>query len=419
MIGIVGAGITGLALAHELAKRRVDCIILEGAPEPGGVIQTKEVEGHLLETGPQRIRLTGHVRALVAELGLEGEVIQAPPGLPLYIYRNGQLRPVPLSLRELFRTPALSWRGRARVLLEPLTRRAKEDETVAAFLSRKFGREAYLHLLGPLYGGLYGSDPDEMFVRHSLAERLREMGAPRSLLAAFARHGGNLRAGAPACTFRRGMRTLVDALYHLHAQRVILSAPVQSIRRASRGYLLETGNGSLQVDTVVLTVPADAAARLLREVAPDAATRLARLTYNHVAIVHLYSVARLEGFGYQVSFAERLRTRGVTWNASLFGREGVYTAFLGGARDASVADQPDVLLAAVAAAEFDLVTGHEARALHVARTRIPAWDRSWVALEQLELPPGVHLAANYESRIGIPGRLARARELAERFAAQA
>ena len=127
MIGIVGAGITGLALAHELAKRRVDCIILEGAPEPGGVIQTKEVEGHLLETGPQRIRLTGHVRALVAELGLEGEVIQAPPGLPLYIYRNGQLRPVPLSLRELFRTPALSWRGRARVLLEPLTERELTD----------------------------------------------------------------------------------------------------------------------------------------------------------------------------------------------------------------------------------------------------------------------------------------------------
>ncbi|HJR53873.1 MAG TPA: FAD/NAD(P)-binding protein, partial [Gemmatimonadota bacterium] len=54
MIGIVGAGLTGLALAHELARRGVEHVVLEAADRPGGVIESARVDGRVLDFGPQR-----------------------------------------------------------------------------------------------------------------------------------------------------------------------------------------------------------------------------------------------------------------------------------------------------------------------------------------------------------------------------
>jgi oxygen-dependent protoporphyrinogen oxidase len=178
------------------------------------------------------------------------------------------------------------------------------------------------------------------------------------------------------------------------------------------------GDGEVAASDVVVTVPADAAAALLDDVAPDAAGRLGRLHYNPLAIVHLETDGGgPRGLGYQVAFGEPLRTRGVTFNDSLFGREGIRTAFLGGARDPDILRESDERIGAIAAEELGVVTGSEAEVLRVTRTRVPAWDRSWTALEGLALPPRVHLCTNYESRIGIPGRIANATALARRLIA--
>ena len=91
MICIVGAGLTGLALAHELAKRGVEHVVLEAADRPGGVIRSARVDGRVLDFGPQRLRMVGAMEALVSELGLEDELIYAPRSLPLYMYADGEV----------------------------------------------------------------------------------------------------------------------------------------------------------------------------------------------------------------------------------------------------------------------------------------------------------------------------------------
>ena len=167
--------------------------------------------------------------------------------------------------------------------------------------------------------------------------------------------------------------------------------------------------------TMVLTLEAEGAACLLRTEAPEVEERLLRLRYNRLAMVHLAGARVLDGLGYQVSYGEGLRTRGVTWNASALGRKDVYTAFLGGARDPGVLELDDEEVGEIARREFLEATGCDSRVLAVGRARVPSWDRSWLALDGMTLPQGIHLASNYESRVGIPGRLARARELAEIF----
>jgi oxygen-dependent protoporphyrinogen oxidase len=288
---------------------------------------------------------------------------------------------------------------------------------VATFLTRKLGKEAYERLAGPLFGGLYASDPADMVVGISAASMLRDLGIRRSLLAALLARRGVSPAGP--CSFRQGMQSLTDALHVSRAGSVRLASAARRLVRAGSGWRVEAETEDVEAGTVVLACAAPAAARLLAELEPDAARRIASLVYNPLAVVHLDAGATgLGGLGYQVAFGEGLATRGVTWNDSLFGgeglgRSGVYTAFLGGAQMASVVAEPDDRIGDLAAREFERVSGHPAGILGVSRTSIPAWDDSWQALAGLALPPGIRAAASWRSRPAMAGRLLEASRLAE------
>jgi protoporphyrinogen/coproporphyrinogen III oxidase len=414
MIVIVGGGISGLALAHQLAARGRPFLLLEGSGRVGGVMRSGRVEGHLLEWGPQRGRLTTEFAALVDELGIRDQLITSPSDLPLFVFRRGKLRRVPFSIAAFLRSDILSWPAKLRILAEPLTGAARDEETVADFFTRKIGREAYDTLVGPLYGGLYASDPREMIVDLSLRHVLREFSVGRSLLVPLLRRGGSI-VPPDACSFREGMETLPRALYERHRAHVRLESPIRGIERSGSGWLVRADAETYEAEHVVLTTPAAATARLLQHAAPDAAARIGSLNYNPLAVVHLYAETDLRGLGYQVSLAEKLVTRGVTWNDSLFGRKGVYTVYLGGAKNPWVADEPNERLGRIAVDEFRTATRCDGRVLAVEQERMPAWDRSWAALRGLELPPGLHIHANWESRPGIPGRLVMARRIAEKL----
>lgn len=415
MIAIVGGGISGLALAHQLARHGLPFTLLEAASRTGGVIRSGRIAGHLLEWGPQRGRLTADFAALVDDLELRDHLITSPPGLPLFVYRSGRLRRVPLTPASFIRSDILSLRGRLRLLLEPFTAGARDTEDVATFFTRKLGREAYENMAGPLYGGLYASDPREMIVGLSLKHVLRELGVGRSMLLPLLRRGGAV-APPDACSFRDGMETLTRALHARYAAHIRLNAPVHVIERSGATYSLTTDGLRIDAEHVVITTPAAAAARLLEHVAPHDAARIATLRYNPLTVVHLRAHTKLHGLGYQVSLAEPLVTRGVTWNDSLFGRTGVYTAYLGGAANPWISDESDERAGEIAVREFAQVTGCEAEVLSVAQERMPAWDRSWSAIESLTLPRGIHVHANWRARPGIPGRLAQSRVLAATLA---
>ena len=427
---------SGLALGRELVRRGCECVVLEAADRPGGVVGSERADGLLVENGPQRARLTVPFAALVDELGLRESLILAPEDLDFLIYRDGSLRRVPLSVRGLLASDAVSWRGKLRAMIEPLTPGARDSERVADFFSRKLGRELYEHVVGPLYGGLYGTDPGDMILGLSLGGLLRDMGIGRSLVLARLRRRG-VRP-PPACSFADGMESLPRALARDLGDRVRLNSPVRAIEPHAGGWSVVLDDETLAAEQVVLAVPAPVAARLLREIAPDASSRIGGLRYNPLAVVHLRADTRLRGIGFQVSLAEPRALRGVTFSHCLFGgaggrpdRNGVYTAYLGDASRARPAGtsamgdparspgfyaRTDEALGTLAAAEFRRCTGCAAEPLAVARPAMPAWDTSWSALRGLRLPAGVHVTANWESRPGLAGRFARAGALAAALA---
>ncbi|MFB6101001.1 MAG: protoporphyrinogen oxidase [Haloplanus sp.] len=419
-VGIVGAGITGLALSEYCRERGVDSVAFEASADPGGVIRSTRVDGRVLEHGPQRTRLTPEIEALVAACDLGDDLRVADTDLPLYVYADGRLRQVPFSAEAFLKTDLLSTRGKLRMLAEPLTGGARDDETAADYFTRKFGDEAYHNLIEPLFGGIYGSDPEEMPGKYAL-RTIRRMERSGSLMWAAVHRRLEGKERQPPISFDEGMAQLPRALYERNADRIELETPVERIAADGDGYRLDTDDGSHAVDRVVVTVRADVAAGLLSGIAPDSARALRRLYYNPLAYVHLVSDADPPGYGYQVRHDESLHTLGVTWNAGLFDRDGVYTCFLGGMANPGIVDRTDRELGRVAREEFQSVMGAGAEVLNITRhpRGMPAYDGSWTAMEAVDLPEGVTLATNYAGRMGVPARVREAKRLADTFAGDA
>lgn len=423
-VAVVGAGVTGLATVRRLRERGVDVRAFERSDEPGGVIRSRTRDGRTLDLGPQRLRATPQITGLIEEMGLEDEVVRGDAGLPLGVLSEGRVRLAPLSPLAFVSTDLLSLRGKLRFLAEPLTGGAREDDTVAEFLERSFGEEAARRFLGPLYAGIYGSDPDAMPLRFSLGRLLETRGVGRSVLLWAARRWLGGAEVPPPLTFRDGLQRLPAAMYDDVADAVELGTPVTAVRRGEDGPVVEIGGdgGDVGADRVVVTTAADDAAELLRGDAGDCADALDALRYNPLAVVHLD--ASVEGpvggrdrwMGYQVALDEGTATRGVTWNDAIFGRDGVHTCYLGGASAPDVVREADDEVAATAVEEFEAVTGGDAEPLNVHRTRMPAFDESWTAIEAMEPPEGVRIAGNYTGRAGIPGRLRQGRRIADALA---
>lgn len=417
-VAVIGAGITGLALTRALVQRGIPVSTFEATARPGGVIRSASVDGALLEYGPQRLRLSEPIQRIVSELSLEPRLRRAPDDMPLYVFADGALREVPRSIRAFLRTDLLSTRGKVRVLAEPVTRTGKPTETAGGLLRRKFGREAYRHIVEPLLGGIYASDPDTMPAGEAIQPLLELERRERSLLFAAVKRLARRGNVPPVISFDDGLAELPTALYDAHRDVVRLDTPVDTIRSGpDDSFLLDTGDEDVQADIVVVTVPAWEAAGLLGEFSIAGLDALDQLRYNPLAIVHLAADTGRNGLGYQVRRGEDFDTLGVTWNDALFDRDGVHTAFLGGAWDPDIVDRDPTAIGETAQHEFHRIMGQHPAILDVTilPRAIPAYDTTWNDLESLSLPTDIHLVTNYTGRIGVPGRIRAANRTAERI----
>ena len=368
-----------------------------------------------VDLGPQRMRLGGALAGLSEELGLTSAIRTAPSHLPFTIYSDGALHPVPLSVRDAVATRLVSWPGKLRALADLLSAPPAPRESVAEALRRKLGPEVYTRLAGPIIGGLYASEPEEMDAGRTLLPALRRAGARRSLLAALRRAARGKTA--PVVSFADGMGALPRALAQRHRNHIRLNTPVLGVRsRGGRGFRVASGAGEVEVDALALCVPAPEAADILRACAPAAAAAVGSLRYNPLALVPLIATGdtRLAraGSGFKMTLDDDALTRGVTSHDGLFGRRGLFTAFLGGMGREACLEQPDDRLLAVAREDFARVTGAEANPLFVHRTAMPAWDRSWRSLDSVRLPNGIHFCSAFSGRPGITGRWHDARRVA-------
>src|SRR5499425_2072836 len=184
---IIGAGVSGLVAAHRLKKMGRDLLLVESGDRVGGVIQTREVEGFLIESGPNSLRGSHEFLDLVEELNLTGELITADPRAPAYVYADGRLQAVPMSPPALVKTKLISNAAKLRLLREPFVkaRRGGGEESIASFVRRRLGNEVLERMVAPFLSGVYAGDPEELSVQACFPK-----------LAEFEAEAGSLLRGA-------------------------------------------------------------------------------------------------------------------------------------------------------------------------------------------------------------------------------
>lgn len=291
---VVGGGIAGLTAARDLAAAGDDVLLLEAAAQPGGKLRRHAVAGVLVDVGAEAMlnrRPEGVDLATAAGL----EVVH-PAVVSSRIWTRGALRPlprslmgVPLDLEQLAASGVLSEAGLARARREPeLPPEVIDgDVSVGDLVARRFGDEVTDVLVEPLLGGVYAGRAREISARAAVPQ-----------LVAYAERGSLLEqaaaippsydlpvfAGVPG-----GMGRLPEALAAGIGVRT--GVTVRELRRATGGFVLVAGPTNaeelVEADAVVLATPAAPTARLLRDVAPAAATELAAIESASVVVVTL------------------------------------------------------------------------------------------------------------------------------------
>ena len=423
-VAIVGGGISGLVCAHRLRGLGVRAVVLESEGRGGGVIGTVERNGFLFEAGPQSFLGTPPVLELIRELKLEGELMQADPNAPRYVYVKGRLQAVPMSPTALLTSSLLSVRSRYRVLSEPLRRTApvQHEETVADFVRRKFGNEILEYLVAPFVSGVYAGDPETLSLRAafpSLDEWEREYGSVlRGAMKSRKKQTGK-RPGL--CSFRGGMGVLMQGLELGLGDGFVAGARVEALERGeSSGFSLrfmkDGRQESISVRAVVLAAPAYTAGHLLSGISQTAGDALLGVSYAPVAVIATgYKRQQvgnaLVGFGVLIPRKAGLHTLGSVWNSSLFpGRAPknsvTLTSFAGGVTDTEIVSREESEIGALVEAELQnllSISGPPvAREIWRYPRALPQYNLGHAhVLENvrggLGGVPGIYLAGNYLS----------------------
>jgi protoporphyrinogen/coproporphyrinogen III oxidase len=411
-IVVIGGGIAGLAAAHRLLELRneqpldLDVLLLEASNRLGGCIATERVGDFLIEAGPDSfISEKPWALRLCERLGLGPRLVSTQSAhQKIYVVHNGKLLPLPegffllapTQLAPFVRTPLFSWRGKLRMLAELLIPRGDTnvDESLGAFVRRRFGNEALERVAQPLLGGIYAADPDKLSLISTMP-RFKEMEkSQRSVIwgmwseqrrRARKREGGSGARWSLFVTLAGGMQELVDAIgQSLPQGSTRLNTAVTSlfpVDRKQRWQIATGTNEIIETDGIILATPAFHNAQILASAAPEAAKDLSSIAYASSATISLAYRNRdfprmPDSFGFVVPAIESRRIMACTFSSLKYpGRASedhvLLRAFLGGSLQPNLLDDNDTTLERNVRAEIASLLGVDAEPLLVRLQRYP------------------------------------------------
>lgn len=415
---IVGGGISGLSTAFALLEQAasadlpLSCTLLDAAPVWGGKIVTHRVGRWVMEAGPDSfLSQKPWAMDLCRRLGIADQLINTNPvEKKASVLRGGQLHELPeglvtftpSQLGPFFRSGLLSWMDLARmgcdVLIPP--RRSTEDESLAAFFRRRFGRHACERVMEPLMAGIYAGDAEQMSLRATFP-RFYELeqtygSVIRGMMAARRARAQIAADGRPRhtmfVTLKNGLADLVAGMTaRIRQGGAVLKTGVQAealrVRSHQAGrwmYDVICSDGTaLSAEALVLATPAYVSADLVRPLSPLAAGLMETIPYASTATISLIypaaAVGRsLQGFGFVVPRVEGRDLIAATWTSIKWPHrappdEVSVRCYLGGVGREAILERDDEALVRCVRDELASIVGLHATPQYVEVNR---WHRA-------------------------------------------
>ena len=457
---IIGGGITGLSTAYFLQEKSralnipLEITLIEAEPRLGGKIVTEQVDGFVIEGGPDSfITQKPWGLALCRKLGISDRLIQTNPvDKAVYILSRGKLVPIPAGFNLMvpsrvtpfLLSPLVSPIGKARMGLDLLIPRkdSVQDESIASFVRRRLGEEALEQFAEPILAGIYAGDAEKLSILATFpqfAQLERENGS--LVWGMWMRRWDAVKQPARKSEWslfvspREGLSSLVEAIrsrldgvVFFSGRRVIAVSPKEDF------YEVALQGQTDRADAVVVTTNTGTAAGWAEGWDPTLAKRLREIQYVSTATVSLgfekKEVAHpLRGFGFVVPRREGRRIMASTWSSTKFpGRAPadhvLIRTFLGGAHQEGLVEQDDAALISIVRQELQSILGIRAAPV-VAKVfrwvkanpqyHVGHLDRVTEIEKQTAQHRGLFLAGAAYRGVGIPDCIHQGMEVAEKI----
>ena len=307
-------------------------------------------------------------------------------------------------------------------------------------MRRRFGDELFERLAQPMVGGIYTADPDKLSLLATLPRFLEMEQQFGSLTRAARELTHDAASGARYGLFvslRLGISQLVDVLTHRvrSACRLRLGRAILEIARDNNRWCLRDDHGTTETgDAVIVSTPAHQAGRLLRGVSPELSATLSDIEYASSAIVctthRLDDFAHtLDAFGLVIPAIEHRRILAVSFASRKFADRApagsiVLRTFVGGAMQPEMLQHTDDQMIEIVKQELADIFGMRAppQRSFVARYHkaMPQYHIGHVGKvaeigEYARQLPGLQLAGNAYTGVGIPDAIASGELAAQRL----
>ncbi|TAF67980.1 MAG: protoporphyrinogen oxidase [Cytophagales bacterium] len=431
---IIGAGISGLALAYFLEKLKKPYVLLESTAYAGGVIKTLQKGDYQIELGPNSLLVDAAMEAFLDEIGIApAEILPAAAvSNHRYIFKNQKYKTLPTNPLKLFLGNYFSWAAKKAILREwYVPAGTKPNETLSEFFTRRFHKEIVDYALAPFVSGVYAGNPDTLLIKKTfpmIYDLEQNYGSIIKGMSKQKKGAGRRKT----ISFMKGMQTLPQTLaQHLH--HIMYEATVDKITKtANNNYLVSTSKGDFEASNIVLTAPAHQCQFLEEIGTPSLMGLLDGLHYPPMVVVYTaykrQEVAHaLNGFGGLNPHKEHLFTLGSIWTSSVFPNrcpkdEVLLTTFIGGSLHAAKTQLSNAEILENVQKEhaqcFRIKGLPTFQHLYRWQKAIPQYEAQSIplheAFEEWE-KENIYVCANWKDGVSIPDCIQKARKLADRL----
>jgi len=448
---IVGAGLTGLALAYYLKKAGKNVLVLEQNKRVGGVINTCVKDGFVYEQGPTTGVLgTDELVDLFDDLKHLCKLeIANPKAKKRYILKNGRWQALPGG-HDLgaITTNLFSFKDKMKVATEYFRPKGgSHNESVANLVRRRLGESILQYAVDPFVSGIYAGDPEQLITRFALPKLYAlEQNYGGFIRGSIAKHRDYIKNPKPKATrevfsAEGGLSALTHALAQVVGhENIMLEASVKSVSIDNDVVTVaveqNAENRVFSAAKIVSTVAANALAALFPYVDDSKMEHLQNTTYASVVQVAVgykqWQGDAIDGFGGLVPGNENRQILGVLFPSAIFKNrcpEGgaLLSVFLGGMRQPEIYGLPDdairkIVLSEIAKTMHCYASPHLFE-IHRYRYAIAQYDikteARLAALQALEEQyPQIIFAGSMSDGIGMADRVKQAYKIFKEIAPQ-
>ena len=459
---VIGAGISGLTAAFELAQAGEKVTVFEANDRIGGSLVGSDLGGYAHgDVGAEAsLYARPETRELMQQLGLEPQYPSTEHKSQLLV--GGQLMKIPAGTlmgvpgRHTDVTGVVSPAGVERLQQEQLNG-SQDDPSVGEFIAQRLGAEVVDTLVDPLLAGVYAGSAYHLSLRSTLPALLEAARENTSVLDAVDQILASRRvtqgANIPGTTARPvfvsldgGMNGLAHALHERCRELGVTFRLGEKVSRVRAGYSLTVsdpqGERAEVADRVLVATPAPVAGQLLGSLGEDlgnselagAGAALERVETADSAVVTavLECASELTGSGFLIPPNEPTFIKASTFasnkwpwlQARIPDGTAVVRMSVGRYRSTELATHTDEQLAQKSVADWMSITGRSDRVLHTEVWRhvgaLPQYQPGHAHMVSgvdsvVKRIPTLGLVGNAFEGVGIPACINRARSEVQRL----